>query len=662
MKTFKYAKNPITPYKKSISQNKKINHANINKIISQYKSENMLKKKKKRINNCPIKNNFNTIFNIEKMIYSSFKKTYSNDKDFYNIKIINDIITNENSHAVAEFKDYLIKGDDSEFLQRLYLLKESIDLIPKISEYYENCSIIFPNYVILPESKYIYKNIQRKQRIIDHQQDINDELKKKNFKKKEIKSLKNKNDNDDIVFDDKVIDSILNQTDTSNMKKIFGLNNNESDSSNNFTMDKILLMIDKAENEIINLNNKKIKIQNKKNNVKNYIRNNNNKNKGRNSKRNLHEELLNVSSKDSYFNKNNNCLNSKININHNKILSTIDIEKKYNNTINASPIKIKEKKILNKHLLNTLLSKNIFNTYNNSFMPLESETKNIDQSYKKSISPSFNNNLKFPSKTLLKSSSSSNNIKKTKTNKKNYSKVTELNMNSIKIKKKIPLSERESNQYKYTIEPEIIEMTRTKTQISRNFDCKNEIKYSNSINRKNNLNSKNKENKLKNSNKKLSIKNKMMNSYNHKNFISVTQRNNSSSNKNNHLITISNINNSRNYFDDNEFNEFFYEYFPTDRTYINKNHYSNNKKSKRKIISNTILPLTKRDEESIKGIKINGFDEILRKSRNSNAISERIDNSNNNSSSLVKTNRTTISNKSNIRNYISVERRKINNH
>ena len=72
--------------------------------------------------------------------------------------------------------------------------------------------------------------------------------------------------------------------------------------------------------------------------------------------------------------------------------------------------------------------------------------------------------------------------------------------------------------------------------------------------------------------------------------------------------------------------------------------------------------MTKRDEESIKGIKINGFDEILRKSRNSNAISERIDNSNNNSSSLVKTNRTTISNKSNIRNYISVERRKINNH
>ena len=71
MKTFKYAKNPITPYKKSISQNKKNNHANINKIISQYKSENMIKKKKKRIKNYPIKNKINTLFYIEKMIYST---------------------------------------------------------------------------------------------------------------------------------------------------------------------------------------------------------------------------------------------------------------------------------------------------------------------------------------------------------------------------------------------------------------------------------------------------------------------------------------------------------------------------------------------------------------------------------------------------------------
>ena len=86
--------------------------------------------------------------------------------------MINEIICNDNTHIVAEFKDYLIKGDYSEFIQKYYLIEESIDCLPKIFEYYDSCSVIFPNYVILPESKYIYKNIQRKQRVIDQQQEI----------------------------------------------------------------------------------------------------------------------------------------------------------------------------------------------------------------------------------------------------------------------------------------------------------------------------------------------------------------------------------------------------------------------------------------------------------------------------------------------------------
>ena len=47
MKTFKSAKIPIAPYKKSICQNKRKNPLNIKKIISQYKNENMGIKKKK---------------------------------------------------------------------------------------------------------------------------------------------------------------------------------------------------------------------------------------------------------------------------------------------------------------------------------------------------------------------------------------------------------------------------------------------------------------------------------------------------------------------------------------------------------------------------------------------------------------------------------------
>jgi len=80
----------------------------------------------------------------------------------YNTKVIDQIIHNESTHVVAEFKEYLIKGDTSEFLMQYYKKKEIYNLLPKIFECYISCSVIFPNYVTLPESKYIYKNIKKK--------------------------------------------------------------------------------------------------------------------------------------------------------------------------------------------------------------------------------------------------------------------------------------------------------------------------------------------------------------------------------------------------------------------------------------------------------------------------------------------------------------------
>ena len=76
--------------------------------------------------------------------------------------------------------------------------------------------MIFPNYVALPESKYIYKNIQRKQRVIDNQQDLED--KKEKIKKGLIKEkLYNER-----FFNGQALDSILEQTDTSGIQKFFG--------------------------------------------------------------------------------------------------------------------------------------------------------------------------------------------------------------------------------------------------------------------------------------------------------------------------------------------------------------------------------------------------------------------------------------------------------
>jgi hypothetical protein len=60
------------------------------------------------------------------------------------------------------FKEYLIYDDFSEYLKRFYLRSESTERLPRIFEFYENYSKVFPNYVAIPESKYMFKNIERK--------------------------------------------------------------------------------------------------------------------------------------------------------------------------------------------------------------------------------------------------------------------------------------------------------------------------------------------------------------------------------------------------------------------------------------------------------------------------------------------------------------------
>ena len=191
---------------------------------------------------------------IEKIAYCNFCSRHCKNKDFYQIKVIDEIIHNENSHIVAEFKDYLIRGDISEFLQQYYKKKDSIDLLPKIYEYYISCSVIFPNYVILPESKYIYKNIQRKQRVIDIQQEQEDmeEYKKKGLFEEEKEPT---------VFNTQALDSILNQTDTSGVKQYFGLSQEASKGGCDQDTMKLLDTIEKAEKKIYtNINNNKITV------------------------------------------------------------------------------------------------------------------------------------------------------------------------------------------------------------------------------------------------------------------------------------------------------------------------------------------------------------------------------------------------------------------
>ena len=84
--------------------------------------------------------------------------------------MINDLIYNEQAHIVSVFKDYLILDDINEFLKRFYERdSESSVRLPKLCDFYNKYSQVFPNFVSLPESKYMFRNIQRKQRLIDEQ-------------------------------------------------------------------------------------------------------------------------------------------------------------------------------------------------------------------------------------------------------------------------------------------------------------------------------------------------------------------------------------------------------------------------------------------------------------------------------------------------------------
>lgn len=71
---------------------------------------------------------------------------------------------------VSVFKDFLIYDDLNEFLKRKYESHEINERLNKIYDFYEKYSKVFPNYICLKESDYMFKNIERKQRVIDDRQ------------------------------------------------------------------------------------------------------------------------------------------------------------------------------------------------------------------------------------------------------------------------------------------------------------------------------------------------------------------------------------------------------------------------------------------------------------------------------------------------------------
>jgi hypothetical protein len=84
-----------------------------------------------------------------------YKKYFNTFKNKYNLHVINRILSNCKCHIVALFKDFLLYDDDAEFLKRYYKLYEVEKRLKKIFHYFQETSVLYPNYSPLIESKYI---------------------------------------------------------------------------------------------------------------------------------------------------------------------------------------------------------------------------------------------------------------------------------------------------------------------------------------------------------------------------------------------------------------------------------------------------------------------------------------------------------------------------
>ena len=371
-----------------------------------------------------------------KKIYKLFNKKYSKLPLTYDSNIIDNIIYNEKSHIVAEFKDRLIVDDTGEFLKRYYRLDESEIRLPKFYEYYELYSKIFPNYTAFNEGKYLYQNIQRKQRMIDLQEKM--ELEERKNKEKIYESSSYSDTKENNVFNTDAIDSILNGTNNEGIEIIFDVNKNNLNKDEDEFCGEIKDLIDEIDNyEIkkkkIEGNNKIIKNKFMKNNNFNHNFSNNNINSNKNIS---HKENLlnkNISVPNNLNHKNNNKKlpnsNSSLTINNPNITYYSNIQsiisKFFNipsyqkrnilniNSKSKQTVKInsKKKNVSKKDkILVEKLEKNLFKMHQKSVFFQKNLSQNISTSHQtqKDISTSKKNSSIYTKKPSTSKSSNHN--------------------------------------------------------------------------------------------------------------------------------------------------------------------------------------------------------------------------------------------------------------
>lgn len=181
-------------------------------------------------------------------------KKYLSFENSYELICINNLIYTENCRIVARFKDFLYYDDSSEFLKKYYTKDELPQILARTFDFYAKYCKVFPNYMILPENLFLYKNLRKKQKMIDK---LNEIKREEEENRKHLKLKKNKeNENDYILFNKKVQESIEKYKPSLNQSTILMdyINFNSKDNNGYNKNSKILNDSDSKNSKIISLN------------------------------------------------------------------------------------------------------------------------------------------------------------------------------------------------------------------------------------------------------------------------------------------------------------------------------------------------------------------------------------------------------------------------
>ena len=308
---------------------------------------------------------------LRQISYTKLFKKYSSGNYSFNKISINNLIFNENCLVVARFKDFLIYDDNTDFLRRFYPSDEGIKRLNKILAFYEKYSKIFPNYLVLKENIYLYRNIRKKQKMIDALNELKREEKENRRKLKDNKeNEKDKLNDNNELFTKKIKNEIKNYQNNiffKNFKNSFDTDKNNDDTltinQNSISIYYKQFKDEDNEKDVVNINSF---VTNQTNGSISNIVNVLNDNKiyikdlpfilAQNSKKNNNKKNKKFKKGNEIKNKSNNKTKGKKDSNRqsiksiNSLLNKEENEYKTNKQINNNS-KLKKKKITDKNNL-----------------------------------------------------------------------------------------------------------------------------------------------------------------------------------------------------------------------------------------------------------------------------------------------------------------------